>query len=303
MRVLITGGTGNLAEYLIKELEQDHELVLFDRSKPGEGRAQTITDHPYISGDLTNGEDCVRAVAGCDAIMHLGAIPYATDAPGVVERLKAQGRPILPYNETMRVNTMGTYELLRAAVQAGVKVVVTATSNCVLGHGGRVSGRPFPIQYLPIDEQHPFDPEDSYSVSKIFQEEIMHSFTRGYGIRSYAIRPAGITRPERQQEIAKNVKPAEAWSDWMYAYVDIGDLARAFRMCLDAYKELPPYDAYYINAADTTLLEDSLDVVRRLRPDLIEKVRDLPGRASFISAAKAGRAFGWKAENSWTRFH
>jgi UDP-glucose 4-epimerase len=293
MRILITGGTGNVAEYLIKDLEQEHELVLFDRLKPGEGRAQQITDHTYISGDLTNGEDCAKAVAGCQAIMHLGAIPGPTDVPGYEERAKRLGRKVLPYSETMRVNTLGTYELMRAAVQAGVKTVVAITSNCVLGQGYRAPGNPFPFSYLPIDEEHPCYPIDSYSTSKHFQSEIMFMFSRSDGIRSYAIRPAGIQRPESQMEMAKNAKPLEAWSDWIYGYNDISDVTSALKMCLDASSDLPLYDGYYICAADTTAVEDSMDIVRKFRPDLLDKIKgDLPGRSAFFSTEKARKAFG-----------
>jgi UDP-glucose 4-epimerase len=216
MKILITGGTGSVAEYLIKQLETNHELVLFDRIRPGDNRFQYDIRHPYISGDLTNGEDCARAVAGCEGIIHLGAIPFPTDAPGYEERVKAAGQQPLPYGETMRVNTMGTYELMRAAVQAGVKTVVAITSNCELGHGFRVSGRDFPVEYLLIDESHPRDPEDSYSVSKHFQSEIMFMFSRSHGIRSYALRPAWIQRPEVQQAFVKNAKPTEKWSNLVF---------------------------------------------------------------------------------------
>jgi UDP-glucose 4-epimerase len=192
---------------------------------------------------------------------------------------------------------------MRAAAYAGVKTVVAITSNCVLGHGYRVSGKSFPFQYLPVDEEHPRDGEDTYSVSKHFQSEIMFMFARSHGIHAYALRPAGIQRPERQVELSKSQKPVEAWSDWLYAYIDITDVTSALRMCLEAASDLPPYDAYYINAADTTALEDSLEIIREFRPDLLEKVRgDFSGRAAFFSNEKAKRAFGWQAKQSWTRF-
>jgi nucleoside-diphosphate-sugar epimerase len=302
MKVLITGGTGNVAEYLIKELEGEHELVLFDRVRPGEGRIRTVTDHPFVEGDITSEADCARAVAGCQAIMHLAAIPWPTEFPDYRRRVQEAGETPMPPDETMRVNTMGTYNLMRAAVAAGVQTVVAITSNCVLGHGFRTSGKPFPFQYLPVDEEHPRDPEDSYSVSKFFQSEIMHAFSRASGVRCYALRPAGVWRTERQKEHAAEVKPVEAWTDWLYGYNDISDIARAMRLCLDAARDLPPFDAYYLNADDTTALEDSLDIVRSFRPDLLPKVRDLPGRSTFISNAKARRAFGWRPEHSWTRF-
>lgn len=74
-------------------------------------------------------------------------------------------------------------------------------------------------------------------------------------------------------------------------------------MCFEAACDLPLYDGYYLNARDTLCLEDTLDIVNRLRPDLLDKVKgDLPGRSAFFSNEKAKRAFGWQAENSWTRF-
>ncbi|TAK25388.1 MAG: hypothetical protein EPO26_03180 [Chloroflexota bacterium] len=60
MRVLITGGSGSLAKYLIREMEDTYELVLFDRVRPGEGRFAFVSPHPFIEGDLTSGADCAR---------------------------------------------------------------------------------------------------------------------------------------------------------------------------------------------------------------------------------------------------
>ena len=302
MKILITGGTGSLAEYVIKQLEGEHELVLFDRIKPGENRFGFEVKHPYVYGDLTNPEDCARAVAGCKAVVHLGAIPWPCDHPVWSPRIASMGIKLPPFDETIRVNTMGTYHIMHAAVQAKVKVVVTAVSNCTLGHGFRLSGKPFPIHYLPLDEQHPSDVEDSYSLSKVFQSEIMHAFSRAYGIRTYGISPATIMRPEAQQAHAKNVKPAEELSEWFFGYNDIDDVARAFRMVLEAYRDLPPFDDYFVNADDTLALEESVDLLKRFRPDAVEKVRDLPGRSAFISTAKARKAFGWRPNHSWTRF-
>jgi nucleoside-diphosphate-sugar epimerase len=87
-----------------------------------------------------------------------------------------------------------------------------------------------------------------------------------------------------------------------FAYVDIRDMARAFRMCMEASDRLPPFEAFYCNAADTRLLEDTRSFVERTRPDLVPKLRRLEGRASLISTAKAERMFGWKPEHSWTEF-
>jgi nucleoside-diphosphate-sugar epimerase len=210
----------------------------------------------------------------------------------------------MPWDETFRVNTMGTYNLMEAAKRAGVKVVVAATSNCVLGHGFRLSDRPFPVEYIPFDEAHPLDFEDSYSLSKHVKEDIMAAFSRSYGVRSYGIRPASILRQEVQQAMAKDYAPPQEWSEWFFGYNDIRDVARAFSMCLEAglAGDLPLYDNYFINADDTLALEDTRDLVARLRPDLLPKLRDISGRQAFISTKKAEKAFGWKPQHSWTEY-
>ena len=301
MQVTITGGTGQVAEFVIQQLEDKFDLVLFDRVPAGQNRFQYQIKHPVVVGELMNVEDCEKAVKGSEAIVHLGAIPYPTELPPMGPM---SNRPRLPWDETMKINTMGTFYLMEAARRQGVKVVVTATSNCVLGHfdGWRPSGTTFPISYLPLDEEHPKDAEDTYSLSKQFQEEVMHSYARAYGIRTYGIRPAAIQRVERQIEIAKSYKPPTVWTNALNGYVDIRDVSRALAMCLVAgiAGDLPKYDDYYINAADTWSLEDTKDMVARLRPELLPMVQSFVGRQSMISAAKAGRAFGWKAEHSWT---
>lgn len=77
MKVLVTGGSGRLAKYVVKELEGKYELVLFSRSRPPEDRAHLA----WIQGDLNDYTDCQRAVEGVQAIQHLGAVPYPVDHP------------------------------------------------------------------------------------------------------------------------------------------------------------------------------------------------------------------------------
>ena len=60
----------------------------------------------------------------------------------------------------MRSNLLGVYYPLMAAVEKKIKIFVMTGSNCALGHGYRISQRPFPLQYLPVDENHPSDVEE-----------------------------------------------------------------------------------------------------------------------------------------------
>ncbi len=297
MKVLITGASGRFGPFVIKELESDHELVLFSRRKPPE---EALGDHPWIQGDLVNYEDVRKAVKGVEAIQHLGAQPFPTDHPGQQRAVQERG---LAFDTTMKSNIIGTYNVLQAAAEEGVRVVVMAGSNCSLGHGYRISKDPFPIKYLPIDEEHPSDVEDSYSYSKLVGEEMLRMYTRAFGMRTYALRLAGICQPPRVQAIADNAKPVAGWSDWMWAWVASVDAARAHRLlmekALDEGSKLPLNDYYFCNGDDSNALEPSMELVERFRPDLVPLVRELKGNQSLLSNGKLKAAVGWEHKSSW----
>lgn len=294
MKVLITGASGRLSGYVIRELADEHELVLTSRRKPEE----EFSDYPWVQGDLTDFEVCQRMVEGVEAIQHLGAQPSPVDHPQSRAKAEEQG---IPFDATFKTNMLGTYYLMQAAVQAGVKIVVMAGSNCALGHGYRISSTPFPVQSLPIDETHTCYPEDSYSYSKRAGEDLLASYTRAFDIRTYVTRPAGITPLERRQRMAENAGTTGGWSDWMWCWVGSEDVASAHRLLMEKADEIPPHDVYFLNGDDTTALETSQELLERFRPDLVHLAVEgyMKGHQSFLSNAKLKRAVGWEHKTSW----
>jgi nucleoside-diphosphate-sugar epimerase len=295
MRVLITGASGRLGGYVIQSLRKEHELVLMSRTQP----AAEFAELPWVQGDLADWEVCQRAVDGVEAIQHLGAQPYPVDHPELRPRAQAQG---IPFDATFKTNMLGAYYLMQAAVEAGVRLVVMAGSNCALGHGFRISDTPFPIERLPIDETHPTYPEDSYSYSKRAGEELLASYSRAYGIRTYVTRIGGICPEERRRQMAANVKPVEAWSPWMWCWVGSEDVADAHRLLMEQADRLPAHDVYYLNADDTTALEPSRQLVERFNPALAPLAAALEGHESFFNCDKLKQAVGWEHKTSWRSY-
>lgn len=292
MKVLITGASGRLGEYVIRELAKQHTLVLMSRRQPPDEFAKL----PFIQGDLNNFEDCERAVEGVDAIQHLGAQPGPVDHPDFRAGAEEKG---ISFDATFKTNMLGTYYLMQAAIEADVKTVVMSGSNCALGHGFRISKTHMPIEYLPLDEEHPCYPEDSYSFSKRCGEDLLVSYTRAYGIRTYITRPAGITPEERRKQMAQNIKPISGWSPWLWCWVGSEDVASAHRLIMEKAETLPSHDVYFLNADDTAALEPSLELVERFKPEFLPKVKELQGHQSFINCDKLKNAVGWQHETSW----
>jgi nucleoside-diphosphate-sugar epimerase len=271
-RCVVTGAGGYLGGFVVPELEGRHRLVLF-------ARRRLETPHELVIGDLLARADCLRALDGAEALIHLAAIPE-------------------PSPETFHVNVMTTYQLLEAAHELGVKRVVLAGSNCAYGHGFRLSSRPFAVRHLPITESHPCEPEDGYSVSKLVCEEILAAYRRSHGIEAAALRLNWVWGPrELQWRRGKALDHAEQ-APWFWAYVDARDAARAFRLALEV-PELPAEIGYNISAADTVAEEDSCELVERFHPALRDLAEPLRGRESFFSWTRAKSAFGYEPRHSW----
>jgi nucleoside-diphosphate-sugar epimerase len=299
MKVLVTGVSGRLGPFVVRELEQaGHELVLTSRREP----SSDLAHWTWIQGDIRTYEDCLSAVQGhgIEAIQHLAAQPWPVDHPG--QRAQAVERGI-PFDATMRSNIIGVYYLLQAALQEEIGTFVMTGSNCALGHGYRISERPFPFQYLPVDEDHPSDVEDSYSYSKYVGEELLASYTRAYGMRTYAVRAAGICNEERRRGMAERAaQPVTSWSPWMWAWVGSEDVASAHRLLMEKAHQIEAHGAYFCNGDDTSVLAPSRELVARYKPEWLPLVRDLEGNVSFLSNKKLRQAVGWEHRTSWRQY-
>ena len=285
MNILVTGGSGCLARFLVEEFS-DHDLLLMDSAPPPEDRARL----PFFQGDVTEFEDCQKAMNACqpEVVLALAALAWPSDRAG--------GPAKLPFDTTIKTNVLGLYYLMQAAVEAGVKAVIhTSSIVTIVGDGTD-------YRYLPVDDDHPSCPTNSYNYSKMADELMLRWFTKSFGIQTICTRPAWNWTPEALQEYAKHAEPAARWEgSKLWHYVDTRDVARAHRQVFDAMDRLPPHDAFLIHAADHRAMEDSRELVDKFRPDLLRSIPVyLRGRQAFVSCEKAHNAFGYTARYSWT---
>lgn len=296
--ILVTGASGRLGPYVVRQLlEEGHAVTGFDVVKPPEdwpGAAGLVT------GDLTSLGDCMRALtySAAETIVHLGGIPGPRE---LIHGRAATQRA--PEDETMRANTMGTYYLLDAARRLDVKQIIMASTFYTLGLGNRISSDPFVVEYLPIDEDHPLRPEDSYGLSKLFGEEMLRAYVRAYGMKAVAFRLFGIQFPHNDNSAKHGIVP-ESRPDHVggpigttYQYVDARDVANACGLAVKA-TGLDDFEAFYLST-DTEYDEDTKDLVARVWPDLAEMASKLQGNEGIITDARAREKLGYKPQYSW----
>ena len=318
--LLVTGGSGRLGSYLCPFLqERGYNVANFDQVPPQMGTP--LANVPFIKGDFSDLGECMRAIsiAQPDVIIHLAALASHTEllpffAKEYDTAITTGYRPMqrLPEDTTMRVNTMGTFYIFDAARRMGVKDIIFASSYFTLGIGFRLSGTSFEPAYLPIDENHPNLPEDSYSLSKVLGEEIAKSFARAYGIRSIGLRFLGVyfdyvemSRKNREKEFGATVpqaneKELNMLTGKTYQYVDARDIALAIDLAINKIgsPEFELFEPFFLST-DTLYPEPTTEVIAKRWPNLSEMGKDIKGTDGMISNEKAKRMLGFYPQHSW----
>jgi len=167
MRVLITGGAGHVGKPICKKfLRNGWDVRVIDLAPDPQ-----IEGLSYAHCDIRDFAALSRQVEGCDAIVHLAAIPSTMTHPDAT---------------LFSINVAGTYNVFEAAERAGVKRIAQASSINAFGGYWGCDDRQF--DYFPLDEDHPLHTTDAYSFSKQLVEEIAAYYQRRSGIDSVSFR-------------------------------------------------------------------------------------------------------------------
>jgi len=294
MKTLLTGVTGNFGPYLARELiAHGHEVVLFSITKPDD----EFKGCEWVSGNINNAADCLKAMKGknIEAVHNVAAMPDPTDWVG----WEGHDDPAI-YPLTMQTNIVGLYNMLQAAIRSNVGVFVNTGTNCVYGHGYRITDRPFIIKYLPIDEDHPADIEDSYSFSKKTGEQLLEMYAKVYGLRCYSLRSGYIANIQNRSDMKNRSEGMDELLEWLAAWIAAEDLATAHRLLMEQAEMIDPFGYYNCMSDDSMFIEPTMDVLNRYRPDLIPLIREpLTDYASLFSSKRLKAVTGWQPKVTW----
>ncbi len=277
MRIAVTGGSGKLGSTVVRELRAAGNVVI-NLDMAGERG----TD--FVRVDLTDYGQTLDALmgvddrhSGFDAVVHLAAIPASGLASNVA---------------TFSNNMLASYNVLTGAIRAGIRNIVYASSETVLG-------LPFetPPPYIPIDEEYAARPESTYSLVKHLEEQMAIELVRwNPDVKIIALRFSNVMNPEDYSEFPDFDSDASRrrWNLW--GYIDGRDGAQAVQRALEL--DTTGFDRFIIAAADTVMSRPNSELVAEVFPD-VPVTRELGKNDTLLSIDKARRVLGFNPQHSW----
>ena len=227
MKIGVTGGAGYVGSNLVKSLiSGKNEVVSIDNLMNGDYshlRTQGAGAATLLEGDIRDLEFMVNAFEGCDAIVHLAALP------GLV---KCRERP----DEAASINVYGTYNVLEAARRLGIGKVVFCSTAAVYGKPAE----------MPVTEGIPLRPLNLYGVTKLAGERLMDVFSDNHGIATISLRFGNVfgvglftnydTVIPKFVRMGLNGEGLTVYGDGSSTrdYVHVDDIARALILALES---------------------------------------------------------------------
>ena len=282
MTIAVTGGSGKLGRGVIAWLQDaGYDIVNLDRAPAPGG---PLRPAGFIEVDLTDSGQVIDALSGVEeryetleAVVHLAAIP----APGLLTNIG-----------TFRNNMLASFNVFEGARKAGIKRIVHASSETVLG-------LPFdvPPPYLPVDEEYPAQPNSTYSLVKHLEETMAIELCRWdpelsvTGLRFSNVMDVGDYASFPSYDADPMIRK---WNLW--GYIDVRDAGQAVHRALTARG--PGYETFIIANADTVMSRSSASLAAEVFPD-VTVTKELGEHETLLSIAKARRLLGYEPQFGW----
>ncbi|MDR0706595.1 MAG: UDP-glucose 4-epimerase GalE [Treponema sp.] len=313
MNILVIGGAGYIGSHVVREfLDKGCRVTVFDNLSSGL-RDNLFPEAAFVYGDIVDYAGLSRvmrdaAASGCggfDALVHLSAF-------------KAAGESMIKPEKYSVNNISGAINILNAAVENGVMRIIFSSSAAVFGEP----------RYLPIDEQHPANPENYYGFTKLEIERFLGWYEKLKDIRFASLRyfnAAGYDVKGRVK--GKEMNPANLIPIVMEAaaglrnevsvfgddydtpdgtcvrdYIHVNDLAAAHVQALDYIRKNGKSLTVNLGSEKGTSVFEVIETARRVTGKLIptriagRRAGD-PARLT-ASASYAREILGWEARHS-----
>jgi nucleoside-diphosphate-sugar epimerase len=293
MRIFFTGGTGKAGKHAIQYLlEQGHRVMnvdLMPLDYPGvDNLIADITDSGQIFNAMSSyaGLDELESGNGIpkfDAVVHFAAVPRIL---------------IKPDNETFRVNTIGTYNVIEAAVKLGIKKIIIASSETTYGicfSDGKTDPK-----VLPLEEDYEVDPMDSYGLSKVVNEKTAQSFQRRSGFDIYALRIGNVIEPHEYTELFPYYfEHPEVRRRNAFCYIDARDLGQIVDLCLQ--KDGLGFQIFNAGNNENGAIIPTKELAEKFFPN-VPLSREMDEYEALFSNRKIREVLGFKEQHNWQKY-
>ncbi len=288
-RILITGGAGFIGSHLALRFADHAEVTVLDDLRSGYARNLEGVRCRFLQGSILDDVALRQAVAGAEEVYHLAAmisVPESVAKP----------------TECAELNTEGTRRVLAAALAAGARKVVLASSAAIYGDNPTV----------PKLESMPPEPKSPYAETKLAGEHLLEEYRQAHGLGTTSLRFFNVFGPRQDPRsayaaavpifIAKALRnePIGIHGDGGQTrdFIDVTDIVGALAYAGASKDMAGTYNVGY--GQSQSILALAQEIIRLTGSQ--SKIQHLPPRAGDVrhSLASTERllAAGWKAQSS-----
>jgi len=293
-RLVVIGGAGLIGSHTVDCLLQEdvREIVIYDNFCRGthDNLAHALRDPRVkifeIGGDVCQSDILAAALKGADGVFHFAALWL----------LQCHEFPRSAFD----VNIRGTFNVIEACVQQGVKRLVYSSSASVYGDAVEE----------PMTEDHPFNNTNFYGATKVAGEQMCRAFHHRYGLNYVGLRYMNVYGPRQDYhgvyiavimkilDAIDEKKPPVIYGDGSQAYdfVYVGDCARANVLAMTS----DVVDRFYnVGTGVRTSIKELVDMILTLT-QFRQAPRYEPGGLTFVknrigSPERAAADLGFKS--------
>jgi len=288
-RVLITGGSGRLGRSVVTGFAAaGHEVISVDQTMP-EDPTPGVT---YRSIDLLDA-DSTQAL-------------FEELRPTAVVSLAAVAVPFsAPEDVILRTNAGIAHNVTAAAVAAGTKKVVIASSPSIMGYGSPAGWVP---SRLPLDEDVMPQPWHAYGLSKYVAEQVAAMFAQQTDdVKFISFRPCYVIAPEEWEgaptqqghTIAERLDDPALSAVALFNYVDARDVTDFLLTALANIDRVENGSVFFVGARDAMARRPLAELIPEHFPALGHLAGELTGDSPAFSVQKAKDVLGWEPTRSW----
>jgi nucleoside-diphosphate-sugar epimerase len=291
-RIIFTGGTGKAGRHAVPHLlAKGYKILNVDLKPldlPGVNTLITdITDSGQVFNAFTthfgfDGYDEGKPPKAPDAIVHFAAVPRVM---------------INPDNTTFAQNTVGTYNVLEAAMKLGVRKVIFASSETTYGVCFAEGDKDY--HSFPLEEDYDTDPMDSYGLSKVVNEKTGRAFAMRYGADVYALRIGNVIEPHEYANFPGYLADPMSRKRNAWSYIDARDLGEIVHLCLQ--KDALGYQVF--NAVNDTITANmpTAEFLAKYAPNT-PITRPMGKDEGPLSNRKIREVLGFKEAHPWRNY-